>query len=83
MANINSISSMLEKEQDDLLYNLYLEHVKNEIYIKIKPEIDKVINQCLNEAVKSLEGTIRQMYDPTDYSKTFKIILIDKRNNND
>jgi hypothetical protein len=66
---------MTEQKQGDLLYMLYLEHVKNELRKTIQPEIDRVIDKCLDEAVKSLEGTIHQQYNPADYGRTFKIII--------
>lgn len=62
-------------KDENLLYNLFLEHVKNEIHKMIKPEIDKIINNAVDQAAVSLEGTLRQYYDPSTFLQNVKIIV--------
>ena len=74
MANVLS-----EKEEGNLLYQLYVEHVKKQLRDTIQPEVDRVVNQCIDDAVNSLNVNLHQMYDPMNMGKTFKIIL-EKKN---
>ena len=62
-------------KDEDLLYNLFVSHVKNEIHMMIKPEIDKVINNAVDQAAKSLKGTLQQYYDPSTFLQNVKIIV--------
>jgi hypothetical protein len=41
----------------------------------IKPEIDKIINDAVDQAAISLEGALHQYYDPSSFMKTVKVIV--------
>ena len=60
---------------EKLLYNLFVEHVKNEIHKMIKPEIDKIINEAVDQAAISLEGALHQYYDPSSFMRTVKVVV--------
>lgn len=71
-------SVLSEKDENNLLYQLYVEHVKKQLRDKIQPEVDRVVNQCIDDAVNSLNAQLHQTYDPMTFGKTFKIILENK-----
>lgn len=62
-------------KDENLLYDLFVEHVKNEIHKMIKPEIDKIINNAVDQAAESLKGTLQQYYDPSTFLQNVKIIV--------
>jgi predicted RNase H-related nuclease YkuK (DUF458 family) len=72
-------SHMSEKQEGDILYQLYVENVKKEIRNKVAPEVERVVNECVDAAVKSLEIQLHQAYNFDTMGKTFKLI-VEKKN---
>ena len=65
--------------RNDLLYNLYIIHVKEKIHQKIGPEIQKVIDKAVDEAVDSLSIQLKSEYNLMMDQRTFKFIVEKKQ----
>ena len=61
--------------RDDLLFNLFEEHVKQELRKALSPVISQVVDSCIEEAVKSMGATLYSHYDVGGLGKTIKIIM--------
>ena len=66
-------------KDNDLLYELYVQHVKNELRDRLKPIADKILDECVEEAAKSMQGHIESVYSAFDYGHTFRVILENKK----
>jgi hypothetical protein len=72
-------SHMSEKQEGDILYQLYVENVKKEIRNKVAPEVERVVSKCVDAAIKSLDIQLQQAYNFETMGKTFKLI-VEKKN---
>lgn len=61
--------------ENDLMYDLFVKHVKDQIREKIQPEVDRILDECVDLAVKSLNGEIHRHYDYLKSETTFKFVL--------
>jgi hypothetical protein len=69
------MATYTDETKEDLLYNLYIMHVKNQIHEKIKLEIQKVIDKAVDDAVDSLSVQLHSDYNYMMDQKTFKFII--------
>jgi hypothetical protein len=60
---------------NDLLFNLFEEHVKIELRKALSPVINQVVDNCIEEAVKSMGATLYKQYDVGGLTQTIKIIM--------
>jgi hypothetical protein len=56
---------------NDLLFKLFEEHVRQELRKALNP----VIDSCIEEAVKSMGATLYKQYDAGGLTQTIKIIM--------
>ena len=61
--------------REDLLFKLFEDHVKRELQKALSPVINQVVDNCIEEAVKSMRATLYSHYDVDSLGKTIKIIL--------
>ena len=66
-------------KDNDLLYNLYVEHVKKELRDRLQPMADKIVNDCVEQAADSLKGSVESVYDSMNFGYTFRVILENKK----
>ena len=59
----------------DLLHKLFIEHVRKQLKDKIKVEAEKVIDECVDQAIESMKLTINTAYNAIDLDRYVKIIL--------
>jgi hypothetical protein len=68
--------------KNDMLYNLFVEHVKNEIRKSIEPEVkrmvENIVDTAIDQAAASMQGQLQQYYDPSSFMKTVKVIVVKK-----
>ena len=60
---------------NDLLFKLFEDHVRQELRKALSPVINQVVDNCIEEAVKSMGATLYKQYDAGGLSQTIKIIL--------
>jgi hypothetical protein len=60
---------------NDLLFKLFEEHVRQELRKALSPVINQVVDGCIDEAVKSMGATLYKQYDVGGLSQTIKIII--------
>ena len=60
---------------EKLLYQLFEEHVKKQLRDKLKPEVDRILDECIDGAVDSMKANLIQHYDLMNDHRLIKIVL--------
>lgn len=58
-----------------LLYQLFEAHVKKQMKDKLQPEVDRILDECIDGAVDSMKGNLQRYYDAINDTKLIKIVL--------
>ena len=61
--------------KDDLLFKLFEDHVRKELRTSLTPVINQVVDNCIDEAVKSMGVTLHSYYDHTGLGNVIKVIM--------
>lgn len=69
-----------DNETDEkLLYQLFESHVKKQLKDKLQPEVERILDECVDAAVDSMKANLHQHYDMLNDHRLIKIIL-EKKN---
>jgi hypothetical protein len=59
---------------NDLLFKLFQDHVRQELRTALTPVIEQVVNDCIDKAIDSMGVTLHSYYDHTGLGQVVKII---------
>lgn len=70
------MAMILDTETDNkLLYQLFEEHVKKQLKDKLQPEVERILDECIDGAVDSMKVNLQKHYDIMNDTSLIKIIL--------
>lgn len=67
-------------DDNNLMLNLFINHVKANIRGMIQPEIDKVVDKAIDEAVASLRTSIVSYYDQSKFDTKMIDVFVTRKN---